>query len=216
MLLLYVALNKGSTLKKVSLLKVSVIGFIISFLMIGGGFYLRRAYSPDLMTGPEMIDIYFGGNHSFYIYILLPFHQGFNETAALTSRIVDYGITNVFSSTALFFADFNNLFGISNIAAAQYFGDEIGRVGDGGLTPGVVGGLFMDFSYYTVLIFIIFGLIYAYLVKSSEKSKCALCICCIYVTQFMHLFHRGFVKPEYITIFLIAGFYVLLLKKLNQ
>jgi len=194
-------------------IKIGALAAITTYLMIGVGFYVRRIFSPDLMTGQELIREFFNDNQSFYIYLLLPFHQGFNETTALTSRIIDEGISNVFSGTILFLADFDNLLGRSNIAAAQYFGDEIGRVGDGGLTPGMIGGLYMDIQEQVITIFFIFGLFYAFLVKAATRNQLALCITAIFATQFMHLFHRGFVKPEYITVFLITFFYFLLLRK---
>lgn len=213
MMLLYVSNHNYSKIYKINLIMISIWGAAISFAMIGGGFYLRRAFSPDLMTGPDLIDWYFGGNHSLYIYLLVPFHQGFNEASALASRIIDYGIFNHFSTTALFVADFDNLLGRSNVAAAQFFGDAIGRIGDGGLTPGLIGGLFMDFSYNTIWIFLLFGAICALLLNLSFRNNFVLCLTCIYIVQFMHLFHRGFLKPEYITIFLIVWFYMLFTRK---
>lgn len=208
-----VALADRDKFSLYSKIKIGALVASVSYLAIGVGFYVRRAYSPDLMTGTELINSYFAGNTSFYIYMILPFHQGFNETAALTSRVIDQGIQNLFSTTILFLADFNNLLGRSNIAAAQYFGDEIGRVGGGGLTPGVIGGLYMDIQAKVVLAFLAFGGAYAALLNLSKKNKLIICIVSIYATQYMHLFHRGFVKPEYITVFIITLVYMALLRK---
>ena len=186
---------------------------IATFLMIGGGFYIRRAFSYDLLTGWELVEEFFNGDHSWYVYLILPFHQGFNETAALTTRIIDYGIINGFTQTSLIIADFDNLLGLSSVSAAQYFGDEIGRLGNGGLTPGLIGGLYLDFKMLTIPMFLIMGFIFTFIIRLSLLDKRWLCIFTILLSQFFHLFHRGFIKPEYVTIIIIGFFYMLFFKK---
>ena len=147
---------------------------------------------------------------------MVPFHQGFNETAALTSRIVDFGIYNSFTTTPLLFADFDNLLGVSNVAAAQFFGDDIGRVGDGGLTPGLIGGVLLDFKETFFVFFLILGLLLLVLRTLAQKSRIFLGFYVLLIVQLMHLFHRGFVKPEYITIMMIASIYFMTFKRVSR
>lgn len=189
---------------------------VLSLLFIAGGFYLRREFSDDLLTGPELVEQFFYGNHSWYVYLLVPFHQGFNETAALTSRIVDFGITNSFTNTPLLFADFDNLLGRSSVAAAQYFGDDIGRVGDGGLTPGLVGGVLLDFEDSFFYCFLVAGVLFKVLDFFSSFNRLVLPFLVLYFVQFLHLFHRGFMKPEYFTIILIAAIYIFSMRRVQD
>uniref|UniRef100_A0A5Q5CC61 Oligosaccharide repeat unit polymerase n=1 Tax=Mycobacterium sp. (strain JLS) TaxID=164757 RepID=A0A5Q5CC61_MYCSJ len=181
---------------------------VASITFIGGGFYVRRASSPQLIDGTEFVQEYLQSLPAAVAYVLAPFHQGFNEASALTSRIVDYGIENTFTGIPLLWADFANLLGTDTTSAAQYFGDSIGRTQAGGLTPGLVGGVLLDFPTTYALWFLGIGILSAILFLKSRYDRRFLCIYAIFVTQLVHLFQRGFLKPEYLTIMLIAAVYL--------
>lgn len=188
----------------------------ISFAFIGGGFYIRRAYSSGLMDGSQYVEQYLDSMPRPVAYIIAPFQQGFNETTALTSRVVDYGITNNFTDVPLLWADFANLLGTDDTAAAQYFGDYIGRAQAGGLTPGLVGGVLLDFPQTYVLWFLALGVLTAALYRKSLSDRRFLCLYAIFLTQLVHLLQRGFLKPEYITILIITAIYLATLQRVAR
>ena len=202
----------GHSRKASTLVLLAVLGFA-SLVLVGGGFYLRRAASPQLIDGAQFVERYFHSLPGALAYVLAPFHQGFNEAAALTSRIVDYGIENTFTNIPLLWADFANLLGTDDMSAAQYFGNRIGRTQAGGLTPGLVGGILLDFRHTYVLWFLGLGTVSALLFLISRSDRRFLCLYAIFVSQLIHLFQRGFIKPEYLTILLIAAIYLATLKR---
>lgn len=191
---------------------VLIVAAVAGLVIIIGGFYLRRSSGDgNLMTGTEFVSRYFDASNPLS-YLIAPVHQGFNETAALTSKIVDRGIINQQTSTPLLWADFDNLLGRSSVAAAQYFGNVIGRAEDGGLTPGLVGGVLLDFPNTYYWWFLGLGSLLAVARFFAAYSRRALCVYTILLSQVFHLIHRGFIKPEYLTIVFIAMFYMMTLK----
>jgi hypothetical protein len=180
---------------------------ILGIALIVGGFYVRRAGTYQLMDGHVFVSIYFSDN--IFSYIVAPLHQGFNETAALTSRIVDYGIRNTFTQTPMIVADFDNMFGRSSTSAAGFFGDRIGRAQAGGLTPGLLGALLLDFREWYWAWFLAIGGVIAYIGDWARRDVRVLLVYAVGLSQFIHLFHRGFVKPEYVFLLMIYTGYVL-------
>ena len=182
--------------------------FLAAIILISGGFYLRRASTSELLDGLKFVEIFMGNYPKFLTVPLAPFHQGFNEAAALTSRIVDFGYSNQFTPTPLIFADFDNLLGRSNISAAQYFGNLIGRAQDGGLTPGIVGSVLLDYRGNFHIVFLIIGITIYFLKYLTSKDQRWMTIYIIFMVSFMHLLLRGFIKPEYISNLIIATCYM--------
>jgi hypothetical protein len=181
---------------------------VLGLFFIVSGFYLRRSNSDDLISGVEFVRRYFDAGNPIS-YVLAPIHQGFNETAALTSRVVDKAMVNQQTATPLLWADFDNLLGRSDVAAAQYFGNAVGRAQAGGLTPGLVGGVLLDFRSTYYYWFLGLGIVTAGLRFFGMMDRRVLCVYAIFLSQVFHLLHRGFVKPEYLTIVIIAIFYML-------
>jgi len=193
-------------IKVYALAALAVIG---CYSVIAGGFYVRRANTDQLMSGEEFVSGYLNAYPKFLMYAVAPLYQGFNETAALTSRIVDQNIRNTATSTPLVFADFENLLGLSNVSAAQHFGDSVGRAQDGGLTPGLLGALLLDYRDGYFIAFFGLGLILALLRHKGMGSKRWLCVYVVCMLQIIHLFQRGFVKPEYFTTLIIISIYLM-------
>lgn len=189
---------------------------IACYSVITLGFYVRRANTDQLMSGSEYVSNYFYDYPKPLMMAIAPIHHGFNETAALTSRVVDRDITNTFTETPLVFADFDNLLGRSDISAPQFFGDSIGRTQDGGLTPGLLGALLLDYRRTYFVWFVGIGFLFAILRRLSWNDRGWLCIYVVSISQMIHLFHRGFIKPEYISTFLISIIYVFSTKRETQ
>lgn len=178
------------------------------YVVVAGGFYVRRANTDQLMSGSEYVQTYLGQYPKILMMAIAPLQQGLNETSALTSRIVDSNIVNYDTATPLLFADFDNLLGRSDVSAAQYFGNTIGRAQDGGLTPGLVGGVLLDYRHSYVLVFLLLGLGVVALRYAARNDRAWLVVYLIMLTQVIHLFHRGFIKPEYVSTLIISLVYV--------
>ncbi|MCY1535922.1 hypothetical protein D9M68_713490 [compost metagenome] len=140
----------------------------------------------------------------------MPFYLAFRETVGLSARIIN---TPNISDNSLFFSDFYTLLPGSYEAAGKLFGDIIGRVGDGGLTPGIVGALYIDYGIYGISAMIGLSLASAHLYRSAKSNPILIPTYSVFILQLIHLFHRGFPKPEYITFLLIILFYTLFLKR---
>lgn len=206
------SLRKNARIINTRTVVASVGVFILALVFISGGFYLRRAGTDQLIDGSVFVETFMGQYPGWLTYPLAPLHQGFNETAALTSRVVDNGYKNYFTDTPLLLADFDNLLGRSSVSAAQYFGDLIGRAQAGGLTPGLVGGVLLDFPSSYPLIFSAIGLCVVLTRGLVGRDIRWALLHSIVIVNMIHLFHRGFMKPEYITAMLICVFYILLLR----
>lgn len=92
-------------------------------------------------------------------------------------------------------------------------GDVLSRVlyvGDyaGGITPGVIGGLYLDFGYWLVPMLFITSFFIYFLYRKSLNSDMYKILYVITIAQFFHIYHRGFFKPEYLFSYTIILFYI--------
>lgn len=186
---------------------------ILCVIVITTGFYLRRGNGSDLAAVSSVLSYYFDYDNLF-VRAILPFYLGFKETIGLTNTIINDNITNFLNPNTLFFADLYTVLPGENLAAGQTLGQIFGTVEGGGLTPGLVGGLFIDYGLLTIVFFMFFGLVFLSCESILYKSPLFIVIYSQVITQFIHLFHRGFLKPEYITSVLIAAFYYFFCHKL--
>ena len=194
--------------------KKIVYALILAVGVIYLGFYLRRM-GGDLLSPSELLRIYF-----FYdsplILLILPLYLSLRETVGLTSMIIDKSMFNNINENPLFYADLYTVLPGVQKAAGQSLGDIIGRVESGGLTPGLLGGVYIDYGSFTTMIyFLSFGLIFAFLYNYSKRNITFFPVFVMVLTQFFHLFHRGFLKPEYVTTIFIAFVYYILMKKIR-
>ncbi|CAA0124446.1 Uncharacterised protein [BD1-7 clade bacterium] len=173
------------------------------------GFYLRRGEGASLMGVSDVIFHYFDYDNVL-IRAILPFYLGFKETIGLSNIIVTKSIVNNINDHALFFADLYTVLPGERLAAGQSLGRIFGAVQSGGLTPGLVGGVYIDYGILTPLFFLVFGVIFATSEYKLASKPLFIVIYAQLISQFIHLFHRGFIKPEYVTSVAIAIFYYLL------
>lgn len=203
---------KKSALKSKKFLKIFGFSFLAFFITIASGFYIRRYNSQTWSSAGDIAQEYFQSD-SILVFIILPFYLAFKETTGLANQIIN---NNLQLATNIFFSDFYTLLPGTHDAAGKIFGDEIGRIGGGGLTPGIVGGLFLDYQYYGVIGMIILAILltksYAVTVKHPKYAA----VYAILLFQFIHLFHRGFPKPEYVTFIAIALFYTAFFLRKND
>ncbi|MEL4415884.1 hypothetical protein [Shewanella algae] len=187
---------------------------IICFFIVFSGFYLRRTGSSELATVDVLLDIYFDYN-DWWVYLIIPFYLGFKETIGLTNSIISSEITNNINEHTLFFADLFTVLPGERLAAGQSLGKIFGTIEDGGLTPGLLGGLYIDYGFLSFVFFFISGLLIKITVKLAYRHVLFIPVASLIITQFIHLFHRGFLKPEYITSVAIALFYYLMINKVK-
>lgn len=203
---------KKSALKSKKFLKIFGFSFLAFFITIASGFYIRRYNSQTWSSAGDIAQEYFQSD-SILVFIILPFYLAFKETTGLANQIISNKLQ---LATNIFFSDFYTLLPGTHDAAGKIFGDEIGRIGGGGLTPGIVGGLFLDYQYYGVVGMIILAILltksYAVTVKHPRYAA----VYSILLFQFIHLFHRGFPKPEYVTFVAIALFYTAFFLRKND
>lgn len=200
-------------LKAFSLRKFAYFG-IVAFAIISAGFYMRRISDSVLLSAQELVSVYFTQT-GWWIYAIMPIYLGFKETIGITNNIITRGTENSLNEYPLFFADLYTLLPGSRLAAGQTLNQLFGAVEAGGLTPGLVGGIFIDYGWNFTLFFFIFGIVITFLIIKSFKSIYFLPLYITVLTQFIHLFHRGFLKPEYITTIIVAFFYYLLLRGIH-
>lgn len=183
---------------------------IIIIIIVYIPYYIRRL-SPhsSYMTPSQALNEYFYSN-SFVGYLIMPFHLGFKETIMLTNNIVVNRIENAYTDIPLFFLDLFTILPGQQTSAGQVIGKIFGTATDGGLTPGILGGLYIDFKSFSLLIILMLGLCLYALERLSNTSDKFLVLYVLSLIQFIHLFHRGFLKPEYIFSYLIIVFYLII------
>ncbi|MGS0534540.1 hypothetical protein [Pseudoalteromonas sp. SaAl2] len=187
---------------------------LICFLIVFTGFYLRRTGSSELATVDVLIDIYFDYN-SPLLYLIIPFYLGFKETIGLSNKLISENITNNINDYPLFFADLFTVLPGERLAAGQTLGKIFGTVEGGGLTPGILGGLYIDYGLYAFLFLIGMGVLFKLIIVQAYRNLLFIPVYTLLLTQYIHLFHRGFLKPEYVTSLLIVVFYFLMLNKIK-
>ncbi|WP_374475087.1 oligosaccharide repeat unit polymerase [Zoogloea sp.] len=193
--------NKTAVSRRSIFLAVLVGLFIIYF-----GFFARRAEGGSLASADLIIAHYFETDE-FWVYMLLPLYLALRETIGITSMIIDGGLSNDVNEYPLFVADLYTVFPGGAVAGGQSLGDIIGRVDDGGLTPGILGGVYIDYGVAGLSVFFFLGLLLGYAFYRAKRIPVLLPVYAVILSQFFHLMHRGFLKPEYFTFIAVAFFY---------
>jgi hypothetical protein len=185
-------------------------GFFTSGLILYSIFYIRRISSKVYVSSTELIKRYFDVSiPSVFIFLILPIYFNLRETVGITNQILTQEIkTN--SIIPLFFSELFTILPGKQISPGAVLGDLIGRSGDAGLTPGIIGGVYLDFGYFSIIVpsLIVFIVCFCYkqcLIYDRYKILYALSL-----IQFFHLYHRGFLKLEYFISFFIVLVYIYL------
>lgn len=183
------------------------IGLIsLSFLLLAVGFYARRTTGSTLASVDLIIEHYFDYNNIF-IYLIMPIYLGLKETTGLTNLIISSGVVNDINEFPLFVADIYTVLPGESLGAGRSMAEIFGSVDAGGLTPGILGGLYIDYGEGYWIYFIAMGVI-IYLTRIfSLKNILYAPMFTVLIMQFLHLIHRGFLKPEYLTTVAICFFY---------
>jgi len=171
-------------------------------------YYSRRWFSDTFITNTELATKYFGSVNWFYL-LIMPVYFSLRETVGITERIVRDKVTNIWFEYPMFFSEVMTLLPGEQAAPGDVLSRHLYATDyPGGITPGVIGALYIDYRYWLVpILFLISFLIY-YLYKKSTSSDMYKILYVITLAQFFHLYHRGFFKPEYLVAYGIILFYV--------
>lgn len=188
--------------------KIYMSGGIV-FLLIQITYYTRRMFS-DMFLSTEDLAIRYFGSADWYFIMIMPIYFSFRETVGITNRIVEKGTTNTFFDYPMFFSEVFTLLpgeqqspGIA-LSRGLYTTTQF----EGGITPGIVGGLYIDFKLWLIPILFLTSFFIYFLYKKSTFSDVYKILYVITLAQFFHLYHRGFFKPEYLVAYGIILFYI--------
>lgn len=202
-------INDKIKIKK-TLIKFGISGSILIF----GLYFIRRIFNKDLINVEMILKIYKFPSDSWIYILILPLYTAFRETIGISNVIIENNLSNTYSEIPLFFSELLTIMPGNHVAPGQVMGKEvIGSTLDGGLTPGLLGGLYIDFGLYSVFgSFILLFIISIYYVKSRINNY-SLMIFALCFVQYIHLFHRGFLKLEYFTYIILLLVYFIFTKK---
>jgi hypothetical protein len=198
-------INVWAKFRKIIYSLISLILIIIHFF-----YYSRRIFSDNLISNMEVVKKYFDSDSPLYL-VILPLYTSFRETIGIANSIITKGLENNVTSIPLFGAELLTVLPGFQPSPGKIIGDIVGRKLGGGLTPNILGGVYLDFGVLAIFSCIIFIALIKYFYTKSNYSDSYKIIYAITITQFFHLFHRGFLKPEYFFAYIIIFFYLFIL-----
>lgn len=202
----YKLYNYNITLKKVFLISFLITLIIVSF------FYIRRSTSDIYVSGTEIVEKY-TGRSDYFTLISAPIYFVLKRQINTTDAIIKNEFENIYTDYPLFFADLLTVLPGSQVSSGKSLNYLISGETHGGLTPSLIGGLYLDFGFSAILGMPLIFLLIANLYYRSFYSDISLVFYSITFVQVFHLFHRGFLKPEYIIAYLIIYIYIKTLTK---
>lgn len=193
--------------KKKLIYKLATLSIFIIYFF----YYIRRFFSDKLLSNMGVIEKFFSSNNPIYL-LILPIYASFRETIGLANVLVKNHYQNSITQYPLFFQELTTVLPGEQMAPGKVIGQIVGSSLDAGLTPGILGGLYLDYKNYSIFGCLVFTLIINRLYNKSMYNEYSKILYVITLTQFFHLFHRGFLKPEYIMAYAIIFFYFVILK----
>jgi hypothetical protein len=187
-------------------------GIFITILYLG--FYIRR-YNTSYMSPSELIVTYFSHNNIF-IQMILPLHLSLKENIGIANTILNRDIINTLTPYPAMVADFFTILPGEQISGGKIIGSYIGTQLNGGLTPSILGGILIDFDILELFIisFFIFVTLQIIYIYSKQNIRILILFSWIFL-NYLHFFHRGLLKPEYLMTTLIIVFYLIFTKKVT-
>jgi hypothetical protein len=201
--------TKGFKRHKSKLIGFGFLGIIAVYLV----FYLRRSGAGSLASVEVLLENYFP-NYNAFTLLVLPLYTTLRETVGIANRIIVNDLSNIYLPYPMFFAEMITILPGTQPAPGQILAKKIiGASADGGLTPGIIGGLYLDFKYWCLIFPLLISLWLKFLYLKAISSDFYKLMYVLSITQFVHLYHRGFLKIEYVMAYVIVIIYAVLLKK---
>ncbi len=180
-----------------------VFALIVSLVIIFSLALLRRLLEVDLYAPAESLRVHGAEKWpQFFAQIHFAFRESL-YTAQTLWQLHDPTIEH----SSLFFADLWTLLPGVQPAAGDILAQAFGHVLGGGLTAALPGVLYYDFGYATFYHLFFAGIMLGWGWKKVEKSRSILLAALYYYAffSFLHLFHRGALKPSYFIIPILLG-----------
>ena len=173
-------------------------------------FYIRRMSSNIYVSSSELLKKYFDVSVPVvFIYMILPIYLNLRETVGIANQIITENL-KLDTYIPMFFLELVTILPGKQPSPGILLGDLIGKSGDAGLTPGIIGGLFLDFGYFAIIFPALFILIICWFYRRSLLNDNYKVLYAVSLIQFFHIYHRGFLKIEYFISFLIIIVYLYL------
>lgn len=180
--------------------------FAFVFILFSG-FYFRHNGS-NLSTVSSLMDNYFVGTGD-WIIPLLPIFLGLREVIGISNYIFTHEVVNTWTSLPLIFQELVTLLPGEQVAPGRIISGQVFGLGssvDKGYTPGIIAAFYLDGGIGGIAL----GMFVSGALLSLSRSM-NISISTYLALSFLHLFHRGFIKPEYIFHLLILIFYLFLI-----
>lgn len=180
---------------------------LLAVAALYSGFYIRRD-GHELITAKDLIIQHSFSTPAAVSYAVLPIYIGLREGPGITNRIIEEGVRNP-TDTALFFSELLTPLPGHQVAPGIVLARDVyhaeGADEKYSLTPGIIGGLYIDFGVWglAALVALSLGLVGMYNRGLTDLKWRA--FYCLTVVQFFHLYHRGFLKVEYFVPYFVLG-----------
>lgn len=171
-------------------------------------YYSRRWFSDTFLSNTALAERFFGSSNWFYL-LIMPIYFSLRETVGITERLIRDKISNIWFEYPMFFSEVMTILPGVQVAPGDVLSQNLYETDyPGGITPGVIGSLYIDFRYWLIPILLLTSLFIYYLYKKSTSSDVFKILYVITLAQFFHIYHRGFFKPEYLVAYVIILFYI--------
>jgi hypothetical protein len=203
--------SNNSSPKVNSNFKFIAIG-VFAVIMIVGFFYMRRQNSTLLKSADVIMNTYFD-DPGKVTYALAPLHFSLREQIGITEYIISQQLRG-HMGYPMFVADFFTLLPGKQESAGIALNYMMTGNSHAGLTPGLLGALYLDYNFLAIFALpILIFLINIFFLPFKKISGLSIVLYALTLTQFFHIFHRGFLKPEYVFAYVVVGFYFLFLSR---
>lgn len=197
--------------------RYSLIAGVLGIIALYTGFYIRRD-GVELITANELLYQYEFTSTALWVKAILPLYIGLRESVGITDRIIMEAIVNP-ADYPMFFMEMVTFLPGHQEAPGIVLARDIymaqGADEKYSLTPGIVGGLYIDYGFYCIPIIIIIALFVLFLYNKGISDLRFRIVYSLSIVQFFHLYHRGFLKLEYLVPYIILIVFFISLKKIR-
>jgi hypothetical protein len=168
-------------------------GGIVGVFALYSGFYLRRD-GVELITASKVLQEYSFDSKGIGVMAILPIYLNLRETIGITETIISQNISNIYYPYPFFVAELMSILPGEQVPPGRVLGREIFMAEDYGLTPGIIGGLYIDFRLFSIVIIILIVIFIINLYNKGRYNISSKLLYAFTIVQFLHLYHRVFLK----------------------
>lgn len=197
--------------------RYSIIAAVLGITALYTGFYIRRD-GVELITANELLYQYEFLSSALWVKAILPLYIGLRESVGITDRIIIDSVVNPAAYPMFFMEMITFLPGhqeAPGIVLARDIYMAEGADEKYSLTPGIVGGLYIDYGFYCIPIIVFIASVVVYFYNKGISDLRYRMIYSLSIVQFFHLYHRGFLKLEYLVPYFVLIVFFLSLRKIK-